>query len=141
MSESMLIARSKYAWPFSFGLAWRVVRFRSWTPRLCSRSPIYLLTAERDRRSCRAASEKLPSSTTFTKARRLASLSILLSSAVTPATVTIQRLSSNHIQRCHKNDDCLCPRATEIWLRANIEVLASIGGNYVGHPSCHGNSR
>jgi hypothetical protein len=63
--------------PFSLALACRVVRLSSWTPRLCSRSLTYLLMAERDIRRCRAASEKLPSSTTFTKARMLVSLSMV----------------------------------------------------------------
>ena len=37
---------------------------------------MYLLIAERDSRNCRPASAKLPLSTTFTKARRLATLSM-----------------------------------------------------------------
>src|SRR3954451_23412616 len=75
ISERITTARSKYCWPFSVGLACLVVRFRSCTPRLSSRSAMYLLIAERDSRNWRPASAKLPLSTTFTKARRLATLS------------------------------------------------------------------
>src|SRR3954454_15851740 len=58
---------------------------------------MYLLIAERDSRNCRPASAKLPLSTTFTKARRLATLSMGWR----------RRLFPNRRHRRHICMDCL----------------------------------
>src|SRR3954453_6800995 len=65
---------------------------------------MYLLIAERDSRNCRPASAKLPLSTTFTKARRLATLSMGWR----------RRLFPNRRHRRHICMDCLNPKRNDI---------------------------